>query len=234
MTSVRGGQLSWRTPVLGLFAVGVGLALLTACATEGSRKKRLLERIQPPQPMLMDSATFGDGALTVESWLGPSVRLKKTADLTETAEGKSRPVRRRPDSSSGESGYSELSSDPFEQGGSSFSPQEIDEMYGRTNYDYLLPPRLALTFVFVNTGAKPITFTIADVNSFLGNFAARPPTSTLAPGQRSSPDPMLSNLDSNFEGLDVTLTVKVGTKIETRVLKLHRTPGARPAAPPAD
>ncbi len=229
--SPQNGRLAWRAPVLRLLAAGVILAVITACASEGSRKKRLLERIQPPQPMLMDSATYGGGVLTVESWLGPSVRLKKTGDLAETAEGKPRPARRRPEASPGESAYPERSDDPFEQGGSSFSAQEIDEMYGHTNYDYILPPRLALTFVFVNNGAKPLTFTIADVNSFLGNFASRPPTFTLAPGQRSSPDPMLSNLDTNFDGLDVTLAVQVGAKVETKVLKLHRTTGSRPAAP---
>jgi hypothetical protein len=217
-----------------LLAAGVVLAAITACASEGSRKKRLLERIQPPQPMLMDSATYGGSVLTVESWLGPSVRLKKIGDLTDTAEGKPRPERRRAAASPGDFAYSERSDDPFEQGGSSFSAQEIDEMYGRTNYDYILPPRLALTFVFVNNGAKPLTFTIADVNSFLGNFAARPATFTLAPGQRSSPDPMLSNLDVNFDGLDVTLTVQVGAKVETKVLKLHRTTESRPAAPHAN
>jgi hypothetical protein len=42
---------------------------------------------------------------------------------------------------------------------------------------------------------------------------------------------MLSNLDTNFDGLDVTLAVQVGAKVETKVLKLHRTTGSRPAAP---
>jgi hypothetical protein len=214
-----------------LLAAGVVLAVLTACASEVSKKKRLLERIQPPQPMLMDSAPYGEGVLTVESWLGPSVRLKKPSDLADTAEGKPRSERRRQDALPAASPYWEQSDNPFEQGGSNFSAQEVDEMYGRTNYDYILPPRLALTFVFVNNGAKPLTFTIADVNSFLGNFAARPATFTLAPGQRCSPDPMLSNLDTNFDGLDVTLSVQVGARVETKVLKLHRTAGARPAAP---
>jgi hypothetical protein len=214
-----------------LLAAGIVLAVLTACFTEGSRKKRLLERIQPPQPMLMDAATYGEGVLTVESWLGPSVRLKKTGDLAETAEGKPRPERRRRDALPEASAYSERSDDPFEPGGSNFSAQEIDDMYGRTNYDYILPPRLALTFVFVNNGAQPLTFAITDVNSLLGNFASRPPILTLAPGQRASIDPMLSNLNTNFEGLDVTLAVKVGAKVETKVLQLHRTPGSRPAAP---
>ena len=69
-------------------------------------------------------------------------------------------------------------------------------MYGRINYEYILPPRLALTVLFVNHGAQPLTFTIADVNSLLGDFAARPATLTLAPGEPGSLDPMLSNLDA--------------------------------------
>jgi hypothetical protein len=184
--------------------------------------------------MLMDAATYGGGVLTVESWLGPSVRLKKPGEPAETTDDKPRHERRRLDEPSPDSGSLEFSGDPFEEGGTSFSAQEIDEMYGRTNYDYILPPRLALTFVFVNTGTQPLTLTIADVNSLLGNFAARPAVLTLAPGQRGSPDPMLSNLDTNFEGLDVTLAVKIGARVETKVLKLHRPQGSRPPAPPAN
>jgi hypothetical protein len=213
-----------------LLAAAIVLAVLTACASESSRKKKLLERIQPPQPMLMDSATYGEGTLVVESWLGPSVRLKRTGDPAESPEGRP-PHGGRPGGPPGGSGFSERSDNPFEQGGNNFSSQEIDQMYGRVNYEYILPPRLALTFVFINNGTAPLKLAIYDVNSLLGNFAARPATLTLAPGQRGTIDPMLSNLDTNFEGLDVTLTVKIGANTEMKLLKLHRIPGSQPAAP---
>ena len=54
---------------------------------------------------------------------------------------------------------------------------------------------------------------------------------TLGPGQQGSLDPMLSNLDNNFDELDVTLTVKIGDRRETQVLKLRKVPEPPPAAP---
>lgn len=118
--------------------------------------------------------------------------------------------------------YSNRSDSPFEQGPNTFSSQEIEEMYGQKNYQYILAPRIALTFKFTNTANQPIVVTIAEVNSLLGNFAPRPEKLTLAPGQESSIDPMLSTFDDNFEDLDLTLTIRSGGQSETHVLKLRR------------
>ena len=41
------------------------------------------------------------------------------------------------------------------------SPQEIDEMYGRVNYEHVMPPRLALTLKFINAGARPLAIIMA-------------------------------------------------------------------------
>ncbi len=181
-----------------------------------------MARIAPPQTLLSAGATYGNGAVTVQSWLGPSVRLRSPGE--RPGHRGERPPR------SGE-GLAETVR-PFSQGGSSFSRDEIDEMYGRVDYQYMRPPRLALTFTFTNTGSAPVTFTIANVDSPLGNFAARPETFTLAPGQQGSPDPMLSPIENNFERLDVTLTLRLGTTRETHILPLHQAPAAAPALPP--
>ena len=114
--------------------------------------------------------------------------------------------------------------DPFKRGDSKLSPDEINEMYGKKNYDYVLPPRSALIVKFTNHDAKPLTFTIAEVNSVLGNFVPRPETLTLAPGQQRVIDPMLSNFDGNFEEVELTVTVKTGSLKESHVLKLQRGP----------
>jgi hypothetical protein len=200
--------------------IAILVAAVAGCVTEAGRKKRLLERIQPPQPVLAATTVYGGGILKVESWLGPSVRLKKGDEKSGTAADEGHRGHLRPQSDT-PGGSMEQFDDPFEQGSNNFSSQEIEEMYGRANYDYILAPRLALTFRFTNTGPKPVTFTIADVNSNLGNFAPRPETLTVEPGQSGSVDPMLSNLANNFEGLDVTLTVKIGGKKETQTLNLH-------------
>lgn len=189
----------------------------------------------PPQPVLAGTARFADGMIVVESFLGPSVRLKHLDDRDDRKGP--RPSGHRSGSMGGETDYYEVRDDPFEEGANTFSAAEIDEMYGRTNFEYILPPRLALAIKFANNGTQPVTFAIADVNCILGNFAPRPSAMTLAPGQQASIDPMLSNLDSNFELLDVTLAIKCNGKTDKQVLHLARRPGApspAPQPPPRD
>ena len=208
--------------------LAVALAGIGLVGCEHGRKKRLLERIQPPQPLLAGTAAFSGGVLSVESWLGPTVRLKKIDDKPDAGEGWDSRERRRLESESSERGertYQVGSANPFEQGSGEYSPQEVDEMYGRKNYEFILPPRIALTFKFTNTGTQPVTFTIAEVNSLLGNFAPRPETQTVAPGKAGTVDPMLSTMESNFEELDVSVTVKIGARRETQILKLRRVAG---------
>ena len=142
-----------------------------------------------------------------------------------TADGESREhliQRQQEEAASEERDYFEHFDIPFAQGGNNYSPQEIDALYGRINYESISPPRMALTFRFANTGTQPVTFTISDVNSTLGNFAPRPETLTVTPGQAGTLDPMLSNLNANFEELDVTLTLKIGRNKETQILRLRR------------
>jgi hypothetical protein len=218
---------------LGAAILFLGLA---ACTTSRSAREKFLERVPPPQPLLNASATYGAGVLTVQAWLGPSVRLRKPGEHPEAAgeagggegrRGRFRGSSRENDSISGLAA-------PFEEDGaneSEYSQAEIDEMYGRVNYQYVLPPRLALTLTFANPGSKLIMISVVEVSSGLGNFAPRPEQLTLGPGQQGSLDPMLSNLDNNFDELDVTLTVKIGDRRETQVLKLRKVQEPPPAAP---
>ena len=208
----------WRPgPLASGLALGLLAAVvLAACSTERAERRRFMSRIAPPQPVLTAGATYARGAVTVQSWLGPSVRL--------------RPAGERPSGLPSRAGeHLREHQRPFAEGGSDFTREEIDTMYGRVDYQYMRPPRLALTFTFTNTGSAPVTITIANVDSALGNFAARPETFTLAPGQQGSPDPMLSPVENNFDLLDVTLTLKVGVTSETHVLPLRPAPGGPPA-----
>ena len=212
-----------------LFALAA-IVGLTACATQRGDKKRLLERVPPPQPLLTASAAYGNGTLEVQAWLGPTVRLRKTEGEPGSAGGRPHAGghRGRWDEASS-SDYAERADAPFESGDNSYSSAEIEEMYGRVNYQYILPPRLALTLTIANKSAQTISLAVADVNSLLGNFAPRPEKFVLAPGEQGSIDPMLSTFDNNFEELDVTLTVRRGDQRETQVLKLRR---AQPPSPP--
>jgi hypothetical protein len=209
---------------MALLVAAVAGAGLTSCSIEASKKKDLLERIQPPQPVLAATGIYGGGVLTVGSWLGSTVRLKKPAANAGITEVSAPNGPRRPEA--GRTRPPVEAEDPFTRGGTDYTPQEVDELYGHVNFEHMVPPRMALTFKFTNAGTQPITFTIVDVNSPLGNFAPRPETLTVAPGQTGTIDPMLSNLDANFEELDVTLTLGIAGGRETQILKLRRTPEA--------
>ena len=85
-------------------------------------------------------------------------------------------------------------------------------------------PRLALTLTLTNRGTQPIVADLTEVNSAMGNFAPRPETLMLAPGQEGRVDPMLSSFDNNFDELDVTVGMIVGGRAEQHVLHLRRVP----------
>lgn len=226
------GQPAGRGSATLLIFTLTAIVGLTACATERGDKKRLLERVPPPQPILSASAAYGNGTIEVQAWLGPTVRLRKGDGGPDSTGGRAHAGgnrERRPDFSSTLPDYPDRADAPFESGANSYSSAEIEEMYGRVNYQYILPPRLALTFTLANKSAQSIALAVADVNSLLGNFAPRPEKFVLAPGQQGSIDPMLSTFDNNFEELDVTLTIRRGDQRETQVLKLRR---AQPPAPP--
>jgi hypothetical protein len=212
---------TWPALTLALLAATVAGTSLPGCTGTASRNKDVLKRTQPPQSILTETAVYGGGALTVECWLGATVRLKKSANQAEPGGQADHGGRLPAESDATASSHGERSGSPFERGASSYSSQEIDEMYGRINYERVLPARLALVLRFINPGARPVTFTIADVNSTLGDFAPRPETLTVAPGQLGSVDPMLSNRDDEFEELDVTVVIKIGGKTETQILHLH-------------
>ncbi|HTX65645.1 MAG TPA: hypothetical protein VMD31_07720 [Opitutaceae bacterium] len=217
-------------------AVRLGLVLVAAalagCATSRATREKFLERVPPPQPLLNAAAQFGGGILTAQAWLGPSVRLRKPGEHEEEAgaPGPRDRLRGRNEERDDFSRYT----DPFEEDSgdeNKYSQEEIDEMYGRVNYQYVLPPRLALTLTFANTGTQRMTVTVTEISSTLGNFAPRPEQLLLGPGQEGALDPMLSNLEDNFNELDVTVGVRIGDRRETQVLKLRHATGPRPGAP---
>lgn len=204
---------SWSKLTFALLIVVAACAGLSSCTTPPSKNKDLLRQILPPQLLLTESAIYNGGALKVEGWLGPTVRLKtagqKSAPMEESPRNREKQPAFNPDAC------------PFKPGPDSYTAAEVNEMYGRKNYEDVVPPRSALILRFTNSSAQAITFRISDVNSHLGDFVPRPETLTVAPGDQASVEPMLSNLNNNFDALDVTVTLRFGEKTETHVLKLH-------------
>lgn len=96
-------------------------------------------------------------------------------------------------------------------------------------------PRQTLAITFRNLGAEPVTFTITELNSLIGNFAPQPERITLAAGASESLQPVSGDVGGILNWLDVTLTLRHADTVETKVL--HLIPTGEPAElppPPSD
>lgn len=81
-------------------------------------------------------------------------------------------------------------------------------------------PPVTLRVYFENRGTEPIEVQIAEVNSDLGNFAARPEKLTIAPGQKGALDPMISQLGVTSDEFPLKLAVRVGAKKELKEVEI--------------
>jgi hypothetical protein len=79
-------------------------------------------------------------------------------------------------------------------------------------------PPVTLRVAFENKSAEPIELEVTEVNSYLGNFAVRPPKLTLAPGQTGILDPMISQLGVTSDEIQLKLEVRQGGKKESQVV----------------
>ena len=96
--------------------------------------------------------------------------------------------------------------------------------------DSPMPPAL-MRLQLENTSGAALVVEIRELNSELGNFATRPDTFTLEPGASGQPDPMQSLLGLDTLALPVTVTLRSGGKVETKVLTLRPIPPPPPAPP---
>lgn len=188
------------------------LACLGACASTRSVQKRLNEESLPPQPMLAAATKFADGAILVQGRLismeYPQPQKEEDRQHSDKEEGVWRGM------------IDDMPGGPT-------SGENIEVLRARR----AMLPRMALTITFTNIAPESVEFAVVEVRSLLGNFVPRPEQFTLAPGRDGALDPMLSNLPTNLDELEVTLTLRHGDRSETRVLKLPPAPSS--AALPA-
>lgn len=81
-------------------------------------------------------------------------------------------------------------------------------------------PPVTLKVVFENHGTEPIEITPTEVNSDLGNFAARPTKLTVAAGESGVLEPMISQLGVTNDVIPLTVSIRVGGKSETQVITI--------------
>jgi hypothetical protein len=77
-----------------------------------------------------------------------------------------------------------------------------------------LPP-VTLHLVLTNSGPGPLSVTIDDFESELGNFVVDPEVIALAPGETAEPTPMVSQLGVSSDDIPFTVTLIVAGQKET-------------------
>lgn len=79
-------------------------------------------------------------------------------------------------------------------------------------------PPVTLRVQFENRGTEPLEIEVTEVNSYLGNFAVRPPKLSLAPGEKGVLEPMISQLGVTSDEIPLKLEVRQGGKKESQVV----------------
>jgi hypothetical protein len=100
------------------------------------------------------------------------------------------------------------------------------ELAQQAHHNESIMPPVMLHLRLTNQSRNSLVVEVRDFNSELGDFAVRPDTFTIAPGQTVEPDGMQSLLGLDTYSLPVSLVLRTGDKTESKVLTL------KPVAPP--
>ncbi len=79
-------------------------------------------------------------------------------------------------------------------------------------------PPVTLAVEFENRTAEPIEIEVTEVNSYLGNFAVRPPKLSLAPGAKGVLEPMVSQLGVTSDEIPLKLEVRHAGRKEAQTV----------------
>jgi hypothetical protein len=79
-------------------------------------------------------------------------------------------------------------------------------------------PPVTLRVAFENKSDQPIELEVTEVNSYLGNFAVRPPKLNLGPKENGVLEPMVSQLGVTSDEIQLKLEVRHAGKKETQVV----------------
>ncbi|HLP10207.1 MAG TPA: hypothetical protein VK178_18740 [Opitutaceae bacterium] len=213
--------------------ITAGLLSLAGCS---SPRPPAHAHYEAPQPPLAGRAEFLTGALVAEA---------RVASFRSTL----RPI--RPDSGDDElRGHGGGHRPPPPGAGGGMSPRHgggggmggppgggdrrsgdiAPSARGRTGFAAL--PRQMLRVTFTNRSTAALTFTIAELNSAIGNFVPQPGKLTLAPGATAALEPVSGDAGGNLEWLDLTLAVRRAGQTEKQLIHLVATGELADAPPP--
>lgn len=210
-------------PTLALAAAATLLGL-TACGTGGG-----------PRDLMMEEATAGAAVERPVAMKGEGAFLEGKVGVVATV---SRGFNR------GTPGTARRRGDTYEEGGrrgrrDDENPfTEVYNIYGDSEEEqkeaikeYVrqamarraagspMPP-VTLRVEFENKTQEKMEIEVTEVNSYLGNFAVRPPKLVLEPGAKGVLDPMISQLGVTSDEIPLKLEVRYGGKKERQVVNV--------------
>ena len=103
--------------------------------------------------------------------------------------------------------------------------QDYTDTGGKMLVGSPLPP-VTLHLILSNPGTEPVTVTMVDFDSDLGNFAVDPDTLTIAPGATGEPTAMVSHLGVSSDEMPFKVTLRLGKAKETRTFLVKVLPAA--------
>lgn len=222
-------------PLQRLLPALLALTLLGVTGCESNRRARIAERLEEERksvPPMEGKDTFFDGQLTAFVSLGSGLAGLPGA-RTHARHGKGfNPKFMGVHAGAGDSGGGfTREPDAFGFGPSSEVPRDqVEEMQRPMLGESPMPPVL-LVIDLANTSKELIEVEFVDFTSELGDFAVRPATMKLAPGESAQSDPMTSRLGLTSYALPVTVALRVNGKTERKIITL--TPLPPEATPPA-
>ena len=251
-----------KTPRLPLTVPLLALAALLFAACEGPDRKEMMNEVRHSVPPMAANQTYFDGQIVCRITLGSNVAgaalfgghdgmSGKMNGISNTAMGESK---FGTNSSMGGGMGGGMSGGATEMGSSGGGESKIhaehsgtyqgnvgmnhiaDEDEGESNAarrarEAQMPPAL-LRLQLENPSAATVVVQIREVNSDLGNFAVRPDTVTLAPGQAVEVEPMQSLLGVDSYSLPVSITLRAGGQTQSKILTLRPVTFAPAATPP--
>ncbi len=93
-----------------------------------------------------------------------------------------------------------------------------------------LPP-VTIRLMLENRAQQAFKIEILDVNSDLGNFAVDPSNLSLGPGATAGPNPMISQLGVTSDDIPMVVTLRIGSKTETKTIEVKNLSVLAPPPP---
>jgi hypothetical protein len=213
------------SPKLGaILAAAVTLVALSACGTGGRPRDLMMEEALAGTNVERPVAMMGEGAF-LDGQLGVVATVSRGFDRGMPGRGGRRGGMMEEEGRRGRRSDENPFTEVYNIYGDSEEEQKeaikeyIRQAMARRAAGSPMPP-VTLRVEFENRTTEPVVIEVTEVNSYLGNFAVRPPRLELEPGGKGVLDPMISQLGVTSEVIPLKLEVRHGGRKEQQVVNV--------------